>query len=47
MSQYQLLYIINSLESLVRNYPRIAQNLLYKIYQNLGKYCDARVAAVF
>lgn len=47
VSQYQRLHLVNSLEGLVRNYPKIAQNLLYKIYQNPGEHSDVRVAAVY
>lgn len=47
ISQYLRLHIVNSLESLVRNYPSVARRVLYKIYQNSGEYSDIRVAAVY
>lgn len=47
ISRFQRLHIVNSLEGLVRNYPRIARSLLYKIYQNAGDDPDVRIAAVY
>lgn len=47
VSQYQRSHMVNSFEGLVRNYPRVAQNVLYKIYQNPGEHPDVRIAAVY
>lgn len=47
LSHHQRLHIVNSLEGLVRNYPEVARNVLYRIYQNTYDDPDVRVAAVY
>lgn len=47
VSQFQRLHMVQSLERLVRNYPRLARTVLYKIYQNSRECSDVRIAAVY
>lgn len=47
MSQFQRVHMVYSLERLVRNYPRYARTVLYKIYQNPRENSDVRIAAVY
>lgn len=47
VSTFQRLYMVVCMDQLVRQEPRIARSVLYKIYQNQGEKANIRVAAVY
>jgi hypothetical protein len=46
-TEFQRLAIVVALNSLSDNYPKLARNVLYKIYQNSADRDEVRAAAVF
>lgn len=46
-SQYQRMLMILSLNKLVDSNPKIAQTVMYRIYQNIAEVPEVRVAAVY
>lgn len=46
-SQFQRVLMVIALEKMVRSHPKIAQSVLYKIYQNPSDEEQVRVAAVY
>lgn len=46
-SDFQRLAMVVALDKYVINYPKAAQTILYRIYQNRGETHETRVAAVF
>ncbi|XP_056646762.1 vitellogenin-like [Diorhabda sublineata] len=46
-SQYQRTLMVIAMDKLVKTYPDIARDVLYRIYENSGEYQPLRVAAVY
>lgn len=47
ISDFQRLAMVVALDKLTINYPKLARNVLFKIYQNTGDVHEIRCAAVF
>lgn len=47
ITDFQRLAMVVAMDKLTINYPKLARNVLFKIYQNVGEAHEIRCAAVF